>query len=74
MLKLAEPSVANPMRIQFCEIYALQADSIPDHFFYIDGMSLREKVVIAQLNEHDLPCLQYTFDVCIGMDDEKGKE
>ncbi len=40
----------------------------------LDGMSLREKVVIAQLDEYDLPYLQYTFDVCVGMDYEKGKD
>ena len=38
------------------------------------GMSLREKVVIAQLDEEDLPYLQYTFDVCIGVGDEMGMD
>lgn len=40
----------------------------------LDGMSLREKVAIARMDEEDLPYLQYTFDVCVGMGDEMGMD
>ena len=41
-------------------------------------MPLKEKAIIANLDEDKVPCLQYAFDVCIrgqlGKDDEMGKE
>jgi len=40
----------------------------------LDGMSLREKAAIAQLDEEDLPYLQYAFDVFVGEDDDFGKD
>ena len=40
----------------------------------LDGMSLREKVAIAQLEEEDLPYLQYTFDICVGVGDKMGMD
>ena len=41
-------------------------------------MSLKEKALIANLDEEDVPYLQYAFDVCVsgelGQDDELGKD
>jgi len=41
-------------------------------------MSLKEKAIIANLDEAKVPYLQYAFDVCIrgqlGKDDEMGKD
>ena len=41
-------------------------------------MPLKEKAIIANLDEDKVPCLQYAFDVCIrgqlGKDDEMGKD
>ena len=41
-------------------------------------MPLKEKAIIANLDQDKVPCLQYAFDVCIrgqlGKDDEMGKD
>ena len=36
-------------------------------------MSLKEKAMIANLDEEDVPYLQYAFDTLVGEDDEIGK-
>lgn len=42
------------------------------------GMPLKEKVAIANLDETEVPYLQYAFDVCVsgqlGKDEEMGKD
>jgi len=39
----------------------------------LDGMSLRDKAAIAQLDEGDVPYLQYAFDKIVGENDELGR-
>jgi len=39
----------------------------------LDGMSLHDKAAIAQLDEGDLPYLQYAFEKIVGEDDEMGR-
>ena len=38
------------------------------------NMSLKEKAAIAQLDEEDVPYLQYAFSTLVGEDDELGKD
>lgn len=39
----------------------------------LNGMSLREKATIANLDESDVPYLQYAFENLIGEDEEMSK-
>jgi hypothetical protein len=39
----------------------------------LDGMSLREKTLIANLDEDDVPYLQYAFSTLVSEDDELGE-
>ncbi len=43
----------------------------------LDDMSLKEKTAFANLDENDIPHLQYAFDACVrsqlGINDEVGK-
>ena len=43
------------------------------HYILAD-MPLKEKAAIANLDEGDIKYLQYAFDLCVGMDDEQGKD